>query len=432
MHLQLGEISAIVISSPQLAKEVMKTNDPAFASRPSILATEIVGYNNSDIAFAPYGDYWRQMRKICTLELLSAKKVRSFCSVREDEVRTLIESIRSSSSSGSPINLTEKIFSSSNAAICKSAFGARCKDQDSMIKNVRELLSATGGFNVADFFPSFKLLHVICGMRPMLEKLHKKVDQIFDSIIKERLQNSEKGNNTGVKGEECLLDVLIRLNEDGGLEFPITPNNVKAVILDMFAAGTDTSSATIEWAMSEMIRNPRAMEKAQAELRQALKGKEVIHESDIQGLGYLKLVIKETLRLHPPAPLVLRECREECEIDGYIIPINTKVIVNAWAIGRDLEYWKDAESFYPERFEDSEVDVLGNNYEYIPFGAGRRMCPGITFALASVELPLAHLLYHFNWKLPNGMKPGDLDMSETFGIAAERRNNLYLIATHHT
>ncbi|KAM7530860.1 hypothetical protein LguiB_034270 [Lonicera macranthoides] len=149
-------------------------------------------------------------------------------------------------------------------------------------------------------------------------------------------------------------------------------------------------------------------------------------------LGYLKLVIKETLRLHPPAPLVPRACREECEIDGYIIPINTKLIVNAWAIGRDLEYWKDAESFYPERFEGNGVDVLVNNCEYIPFGAGRRMCPGITFGLANVELPLAHLLYHFNWKLPNGMKPGDLDMSETFGITAERRNNLYLIATHHT
>ena len=170
---------------------------------------------------------------------------------------------------------------------------------------------------------------------------------------------------------------------------------------DMFIGGTDTSSTIMEWAMSEMMRNPRVMEKAQAELRQVLKGKEVIHESDIQGLIYLKMVIKETLRLHPPvALLVPRECREQCKINGYDIPIKTKVIVNAWAIGRDPEYWDDAQIFLPERFENSSIDILGHDYEYIPFGAGRRMCPGIAFGLANVELPLAQLLYHFDWKLP--------------------------------
>ncbi|KAL5575856.1 hypothetical protein UlMin_017555 [Ulmus minor] len=181
--------------------------------------------------------------------------------------------------------------------------------------------------------------------------------------------------------------------------------------------------------MAEMMKNPRIMEKAQAEIRKAFEGKMSIHERDIQELTYLKLVIKETLRLHPPAPLLApRECRESCEIDGYKIPIKTKVIVNAWAIGRDPEYWNEAESFIPERFENSSIDYKGNNFEYIPFGAGRRICPGISFGMANIELPLSQLLFHFDWKLPGGLTPENLDMEEKFGGTVGRKNELFLIA----
>ncbi|KAH7838325.1 hypothetical protein Vadar_025044 [Vaccinium darrowii] len=182
--------------------------------------------------------------------------------------------------------------------------------------------------------------------------------------------------------------------------------------------------------MSELVRSERVMKKTQAELRQVLRGKKRICEADLQELKCLKLVIKETLRLHPPAPLLIpKECREEAEIDGYLIPIKTKVIVNAWAIGRDPEYWDDAEKFLPERFDNSPVDFIGNYFQYIPFGAGRRICPGMFFGLANVELPLAQLLYHFNWKLPNGTNPENLDMTETFGATSRRLSNLHLIAT---
>lgn len=199
---------------------------------------------------------------------------------------------------------------------------------------------------------------------------------------------------------------------------------------DMFGAGTDTSSATIEWAISELIRCPRAMEKVQAELRQALNGKERIQEEDIQELNYLKLVIKETLRLHPPLPLVMpRECREPCVLGGYDIPSKTKLIVNVFAINRDPEYWKDAETFMPERFENSSITVMGSEYEYLPFGAGRRMCPGAALGLANVELPLAHILYYFNWKLPDGKAFEDLDMTESFGATVQRKTELLLVPT---
>ncbi|KAH0724500.1 hypothetical protein KY284_000365 [Solanum tuberosum] len=201
---------------------------------------------------------------------------------------------------------------------------------------------------------------------------------------------------------------------------------------DMFGAGTETSSTTIDWTMVEMMRNPNVLSKAQAEVRNAFKGKETFDENDVEELKYLKLVVKESFRLHPPFPLLIpRECREEVDINGYNIPLKTKVMVNTWAIGRDPKYWNDAESFKPERFEHNSMDFVGNNFEYLPFGSGRRICPGISFGLANVYFPLAQLLYHFDWKLPSGINPSDLDLTESAGLTCARKSNLYLNAAPH-
>ncbi|WRX29231.1 Cytochrome P450 - like 10 [Theobroma cacao] len=190
----------------------------------------------------------------------------------------------------------------------------------------------------------------------------------------------------------------------------------------------EASSNTVEWAMSEMVRNPKLMKEAQAEVRRVFHGKGKVDEVGLEELKFLKLIVKETLRLYPAGPLLIpRECSEDCVIGGYEIPAKTKVIVNAWAIGRDPSYWKEAEKFQPERFIDKRIDFRGTNFEYIPFGAGRRMCPGISFALPNIELPLAKLLYHFDWKLPNEMKCDDLDMTESFGLTVRRKNDLFLI-----
>ena len=196
---------------------------------------------------------------------------------------------------------------------------------------------------------------------------------------------------------------------------------------DLFTGGSETTSATIEWVMTELVRNPRAMKKAQAELRQALEGKNKIEEKDLEKLDYLRAVVKETLRIHPPGTIIPRESRQQCEIGGYNVPAGTKIIINAWALGRDPGYWVDAESFKPERFEGSSVDFKGTCFEYLPFGGGRRICPGISFALATVELAVSQLLYHFDWKLSNGGKPEELDATELFGLATRRKNDLHLI-----
>ncbi|KAL7122284.1 hypothetical protein ACP275_01G035600 [Erythranthe tilingii] len=439
MHVMLGEVTAIVVSSPALAKQVLKVHDPTFADRPVTIAGEILWYNSSNISFSQYGDYWRQMRKICILELLSAKNVKSFSSIRNDEVSQLIESIKISSSSSATVDLTEKIFGMTSSITCRAAFGKVCKDKDQLIGMFKEGITLVSGFDVSDLYPSSKLLKALSFNRMRLMKMRLKLDLILDDVIDEHRRNLEKivfadeensdRRGNGEFGNEDLVDVLLRVKESGELEFPISDDNIKAVIYDIFAAGTETSSTTIDWIMAELIRNPRVMSKLQTEIRETFKGNPKFGESDVQKLKYLKLVIKEGFRLHAPIPLIPRVSRQDTEIEGYFIPIGAKVLVNAWAMGRDPGIWSDPESFEPERFENDPRDFTGNDFEYIPFGAGRRMCPGMTFGLASVELPLAHLLYSFDWKLPAGMSSGDLDMTERPAITAARRQNLELVAT---
>ncbi|XP_004249519.1 premnaspirodiene oxygenase [Solanum lycopersicum] len=430
MHLQLGEISTIVVSSMEMAREVMKIHDLAFASRPKLVSLDIILYKSTDIAFCSYGDYWRQMRKICVLELFTAKNVRSFSSIRREEGSNLVQFIRSSTR-GEPINVTKQISWYESSITCKAAFGELLKDQEKFIGIVRELAELTGGFSVANIFPSIKILHVLSGVRSRILKVHENVDAIVEDIISDHKRNIASGKRgNGAFGGEDLVDVLLRLMESGALKIPITNDNIKAIMIDLFSAGTETSTTTTIWAMTEMIRNPSVLAKAQTEVREAFKGKETSNEDVIERLKYLKQVVKETFRLHPPLPLLIpRECREETNINGYTIPLKTRVVVNVYSMGRDPKYWEDAESFIPERFEGSSVDFMGNNFEYLPFGAGRRICPGITFGLINVYLPLANLLYHFDWKLPHGVKLEDVDMNEFSGITAARKSELYLIAT---
>lgn len=196
----------------------------------------------------------------------------------------------------------------------------------------------------------------------------------------------------------------------------------------MFTGGTDTSSTVIEWTMSELMRHPPIMAKVQEEARRVFGGKGAVDETGINELKYMKLVLMESLRLHPPVCLLIRECIESCKIGGYDIPSKTKVLINSWAMSRDPTLWgDDCEVFNPERFLGSSIDYKGAYLQYLPFGSGRRMCPGMLFGMVNVELPLAKLLYYFDWKLPNDMKPQDLDMAEVRGGTTRRKSELVLI-----
>ncbi|KAL7605157.1 cytochrome P450 Tp9025 [Lactuca sativa] len=424
MSLQLGQISMVVVSSPRLAEEVLKNHDLALASRPYALLADILLYGGIDIAFGRYSDYWRQMKKIVTMELLSVKKVQSFMGFRATEIDRFTEVVQSCV--GKPVHIRKRVMKMNNTVVCKCLFGNDCRQQDVLIELAEQVVALSSGYYVADLFPTLTFLSTISGMKSRLTKIHKSLDNIFDEIFEERRIRRQTVGPT----EDDLIDVLFNIKERGGLRFPVTDNNIKAIFLNMLIGGTDTSVVTIEWAMTELMRNPDVMMKAQAEVREAFKGEKTIAETELHKLVYLKHIIKETLRLHITIPLLLpRECRQQVKIGGYDIPVKMKVVVNGLACGTDPEYWDDAQTFKPERFENTSYDFFGTSFEYIPFGSGRRICPGIAFGLVSIELTLARLLYHFNWQLPNGLSPKDIDMTESHGVTAIKKDSLEVIPT---
>ncbi|XP_051133614.1 salviol synthase-like [Andrographis paniculata] len=420
MHLQLGQVSIVIISSAEAAQEVLKTHDIIFANRPWLVSTSILFYKQTDIAFSPYGDHWRQLRKICAMELLSTKRVQSFQPLREKETSSMCKWL--ASKEGTSINLTEKIYSATCDVLMQVTFGRMTKELSAYIARIQEFNDLASEFSWEDFYPSIRLFRLFNTLRSRANKLHKIIDGILENII-----NEHKAANLESKRQEDLVDVLLKYNGEGH-EHHLTIDSVKAVLQDMINGGFDSSAATTDWAMAEMLKHPTVLKKAQDEVRRVFNNKGLIDESSFNELKYLKLVIKETLRLHPAGPLLLpRQSSKPCEIHGYKLPSNTRVLVNAWSIGRNPKYWKEPDRFVPERFLDNQVDYKANNFEYIPFGAGRRICPGMTFGLANVEHPLAMLLYHFDWVLPDGMKPENLDMADASSLVARRKNPLHVI-----
>ncbi|KAG0478933.1 hypothetical protein HPP92_013652 [Vanilla planifolia] len=425
LYLKLGEIDLIVITSAELACDVMKTHDIVFASRPELLGSKIISYNSSGIAFSPYGKYWSQLRKICTLNLLSPKRVNSFGVIREEEGSHLVEAIRAAN--GSPVNLSKMFLSVAYATFARAAFGKECAHRQEFLMAMKETFKLASGFSIVDLFPSLGFLGDVTGLRARLLRLHQVLDEILSEIIEE---HEEKAREDSADGD--LIDILLGLRRDGELGASTTMDNIKAVILDLFLAGTETTSSTLVWAMTELIRHPKALQKAQTQVRNTLQGKTEIKQSDVSNLPYLKMVIKETLRIRPAAPLLVpRVCSRPVELHGCTIPAGSRVVINAWAIMRDAKYWASPVSFEPERFEANCLDYKGSNFEYIPFGAGRRICPGVTFALSGVEYWLALLLFHFDWQLPEGDGFNGTQVEEVFGLTLNRKIDLCLLATPH-
>ncbi|GLT61431.1 hypothetical protein SLA2020_341360 [Shorea laevis] len=191
---------------------------------------------------------------------------------------------------------------------------------------------------------------------------------------------------------------------------------------DLMAGGTETSTTTVEWAISELLKNPELFEKATEELDRVIGKDRWVEEKDIINLPYIISIAKETMRLHPVVPmLVPRLSREDCQIAGYDIPKGTRILLNVWRIGRDPSVWNKPEEFWPERFIGKAIDVKGHDYELLPFGSGRRMCPGYALGIKLIQLSLANLLHGFSWKLPPTMTKDDLNMEEIFGLSTPKK-----------
>lgn len=426
MSLRLGSALTLVVSSPDMAKEFLKTHDLLFASRPPSAATNYFWYNCTDIGFAPYGAYWRQVRKVCVLQLLSSRRLDYFRFIREEEVSAMIHSI---AHSDHPVNISKIVSTLMTDIICRMTLGRKYSDEDSIggkgINSVvQESYVVAGAFNVGDYIPYMAWMD-LQGLNRRFKEIHGIQDELLEKVIEEHVAQSDPNVTRD------LVDVLLAASADKDMEPQITRDNIKAILYDMFGAGTDTSSTTILWAMSELLRNPPLLKKVQDELERVVGMERMVLESDLPSLPYLQAVVRETLRLYPSAPLALPHLSvEACNVLGYEIPKNTQVLVNLWAIGRNPTSWEDAERFVPERFMNGcSLDEKVRNCEWIPFGAGRRVCPGEQLAMLLVQFPLAQLLHCFDWTLPDNMNGQELDMSERFGITVGRVHDLYAVPT---
>ncbi|KAK7265619.1 hypothetical protein RJT34_33241 [Clitoria ternatea] len=431
MLLHLGQVPTLVVSSADVAREIFQTHDVVFSNRPKVTAAEIFLYNCSDVAFAPYGEEWRQRRKICVQDLVGMKSVRSFEFIRVEEVAEMINAIRKACATKmESVNLSELVIALTNNIMCRCVVGEKYDTVGtrSFGELGRKMLNQFTTFCVGDFFPSLGWVDVVIGQIPKFKATRSSIDAVLDEVIAEREMEMEMKMNReeGESHKKDFVDILLKLQKAGSLGFDVS-RGLRALLVDMFIGASDTTSTTLEWTMAELIRNPNTMEKAQEEVRRVVGLKTRVDETDVKQMNYLKCVIKETLRLHPPAPLLARETRSAVKLKGYDIPAKTRVMLNAWAIQRDPEFWNKPDEFLPERFENSEVDFKGQDFEFIPFGAGRRGCAGITFGTTLAEYAIANLLYSFDWKLPKtGVTMNDIDMTEKYGLTVNKKVQLLL------
>lgn len=428
MFLRLGFTPTLVVSSAEMVKEIFKNHDITFSNRPKSTAANLFFYGYKDVGFSPYGEYWRGLKKICTLELLSQKRVHEFQYVREEEVEILGNKVHKARSAGLSVNLSDLITSTSNNIVSRCIFGEKFEDENGKSRFgelTRKMAKLVVAFSVGDFFPGFGWVDNITGLIGKLKETSGALDTFLEQLIAEH-KTKKKDDFQGDR--EDFVDILLHVQQKDDLGFEFTQDSLKSVLEDMFIAGTDTTSSVLEWTIAELARNPSMMEKAQEEVRRVVGKKSKIDDNDIIRMEYLKCVIKESLRVHPPAPLLLpRETSEMVKLGGYCIPSKTRVFFNVWAIQKDPKIWENPEDFIPERFMNNPVDLKGQECHCLPFGAGRRICPGMNFAFATIEYVLANLLRWFDWKLDDeNMMAKDMDMTEDMGIALVKKHPLFL------
>ncbi|CAN1283074.1 Licodione synthase [Linum perenne] len=318
-----------------------------------------------------------------------------------------------------------------NNVICQMMMGIRASGTEGEAEVARGLARDVsrifGEFNVSDFV-WFMRKWDIQGFKRRSEDIRRRFDNLLEGIMTER----EKVRKPRVAVD--FLDLMLDVIEDEAAEFKLTRDHFKALALDFFTAGTDSTATSLEWALSELINNPKVLQKAREEIDRVVGPTRLVEESDSPNLVYINAVIKEAFRLHPTSPMITRKCVQESEIGGYRIPLNSTLFVNMWSIGRNPKYWDDPLEFRPERFMDNHVDIKGQHYELLPFGSGRRLCPGMALALQELPTTLAALIQCFDFevvgpagKIVKGEKP--VDMSERPGLTVPKANDLVCVPT---
>ncbi|XP_051133410.1 6,7,8-trihydroxycoumarin synthase-like [Andrographis paniculata] len=430
LRMKLGSTPMIVVSSAKLAEQVLKTEESSICSRPKHVGQQKLSYNGMDMAFSPYNDHWRELRKITTVHLLSAKKIESFRPFREDEMSRMVARVSAAASSGQAVNLNATSTTLFGTLICRIAFGKRYEEGGFDIRRFEHLLhegqAVMTAFFVSDYFPMLGWFDYLWGSISRLERIWKELDEFYQELIDEHLDSNWKKMKHEV---DDILGILIDLKQRKTSSMDISWDSIKGFLMNIFFAGSDTSAAAVVWTMLALMKSPNVMKKLQAEIRESINGQqELIAEDDLLKLPYLKAVVSESLRLYPPDPLLVpRQTTDKCIIDSYEIEPKTVVYINAWAIARDPDYWKNPDEFLPERFLNNGADVRGRDYGVIPFGSGRRICPGMSMGLVNVEHMIANLVYSFDWEFPPGVRAENVDEDILPGLTMNKKEPLVLV-----
>ncbi|KAK8602372.1 hypothetical protein V6N12_052181 [Hibiscus sabdariffa] len=335
--------------------------------------------------------------------------------------------------SGKPVVLVEQLTRLTLSIISRMVLGNKyfgVSGDDRIVSNsivrlqevqemINEFFFLNRVFNIGDWIPWLDFLD-LQGYKKRMKALRKKLDRFHDHVFDEHKQKKEELGKDFVAQD--MVDLLLQLADDPDLDVKLTHDALRGLTLDLIGGGTDTSAITVEWAISELVKQPQLMRQATEELDKVVGRERWVEEEDIPQLPYVEAIMKETMRKHPVCVLLPPHlAMEDCNVAGYNIRKGTRVFVNTWSMARDPSLWEQPEEFRPERFIGRNVDVKGTNLELLPFGAGRRMCPGYNLGLKMIQLSIANLLHGFNWKLPEHTKAEDLSMEEAFGMTTPRK-----------
>ncbi|PQQ13505.1 cytochrome P450 98A2 [Prunus yedoensis var. nudiflora] len=427
-----GSTLNVVVSSSELAKEVLKEHDQKLADRQRNRSTAKFSKDGQDLIWADYGPHYVKVRKVCTLELFSAKRIEALRPIREDEVTAMVQSIFKHCAihekNGESLLVKKYLGRVAFNNITRLAFGKRfVNSEDEMDEQGQEFKAVvSNGVKIGASLSMAEHIPWLRWMFPLEEEAFAqhgaRRDRLTRTIMEEHTQARTKSGGA----KQHFVDALLTLKD----KYDLSEDTIIGLLWDMITAGTDTTAISVEWAMAELIKNPRVQEKAQEELDRVIGFERVMTENDFSNLPYLQCVAKEALRLHPPTPLMLpHRANAHVKIGGYDIPKGASVHVNVWAVARDPAVWKDPHEFRPERFLEEDVDMKGHDFRLLPFGAGRRVCPGAQLSVNLVVSMLGHLLHHFSWAPAEGMNPKEIDMSENPGLVTYMRTPLQAVPT---
>ncbi|KAI3854935.1 hypothetical protein MKX03_009093 [Papaver bracteatum] len=405
-----GSHRTLVVSSWELVKECFTgNNDTIFSNRPIRLAFKIIfyagGIDSYGIPILPYGKYWRELRKICVHNLLSNQQLLKFRHLIISQVGTSFNKLYESCNNDGD--------STTTTYYCGSCATSESSVERFTVANegASRFLSVTA---VSDTFPWLGWIDQLTGLTRKMKHYGKKLDLVVESIIEDHRQNrrfsetKEDHENTAEDEQLDLIDICLSIMEQPQLPDDSIPRQeipIKSIVMDMIGGGTDTPKMTMIWTLSLLLNNPNVLEKAKQEA-----------------------IIKESMRLYPVSPLVERLSSEDCVVGGFHVPAGTRLWANVWKMQRDPKVWDDPLVFRPERFlgnDQSMVDVRGQNFELLQFGAGRRICPGISFSLDLMHLVLTRLILEFEMKSPSG----EVDMTATPGLLSYKVVPLDILLT---